>query len=38
MRQILGTKMSMKPETEKLFWEVVNNIEDYAMNVSVLQK
>lgn len=30
MRQVLGRKQSMKPETENLWWEVINNIEDYV--------
>lgn len=30
MRQVLGSKLSMKPEDEVKWWNVINHIEDYV--------
>lgn len=30
MKRVLGRKQSMKPADEKLWWEVINHIEDYV--------
>lgn len=30
MKRVLGRKQSMKPADEKIWWEVINNIEDYV--------
>ena len=30
MKIVLGRKQSMKPDDENLWWNVINNIEDYV--------
>ena len=35
MRQVLGRKQSMKPETESLWWDVIDHIEDYVSRAEV---